>query len=74
MKLFSSHQEMRRYNVCHEEMSLFLSKQVENSCIGTPKVNNIDVMYTLQKSNEKHVVHYQVQMIVAVTSVLYMIL
>ena len=26
-------------------MSLFLNKKVENSCIGTAKVNNIDVIY-----------------------------
>ena len=26
-------------------MSLFLNKKVENSCMGTAKVNNIDVIY-----------------------------
>ena len=26
-------------------MSLFLNKKVENSCIGTAKINNIDVIY-----------------------------
>ena len=30
---------------CREVMSLFVSRKVENTCIGTAKGNNIDVIY-----------------------------
>ena len=32
-------------NGCREVMSLVPSKKVENACMGTAKVNNIDVIY-----------------------------
>ena len=32
-------------------MSLFLNKKVENSCMGTAKVDNIDVIYIGSEMN-----------------------
>ena len=33
------------------QMSLFLNNKVENSCMGTAKVNNIDVIYIGSEMN-----------------------